>query len=59
MKKARESDTGWEGNMHSHQTVFGRLGSTIDACVAWQIRKVYEDIILAISFVPERPCRLN
>jgi hypothetical protein len=48
-----------EGNMYGHQTVFGRLGSTIDACVAWQIRKVYEDIILALSFVPERPSRLN
>jgi hypothetical protein len=45
--------------MYSQQTVFGRLGSTVDACVAWQIRKVYEDIILAKSFVPAKPSKLN
>jgi hypothetical protein len=48
-----------EAEMYGHQTVFGRLGSTVDACVAWQIRKVYEDIILAISFVPAKPSKLN
>ena len=48
-----------EAEMYSQQTVFGRLGSTVDACVAWQIRKVYEDIILAKSFVPAKPSKLN
>jgi hypothetical protein len=48
-----------EAKMYRHQTVFGRLGSTVDACVAWQIRKVYEDIILAKSLVPAKPSKLN
>jgi len=45
--------------MYIQQTFFGRLSSTVDACVAWQIRKVYEDIILAKSFVPAAPSKLN
>ena len=45
--------------MYIQQTFFGRLSSTVDACVAWQIRKVYEDIILAKFFIPAKPAKVN
>lgn len=57
--KAASVGFSMEAKMHIQQTIFGRLCSTVDACVAWQIRKVYEDILLAKSFVPATPSKLN